>query len=235
MAMGNNPISMVDPDGAFSKFGAWWRNGFSMEGVYESGGEWGFDRHYIDYSNADMSAGMLPELINEFHFSDALSGMEGLHTALDAGGMVPGIGEFADGANAFLYALEGDFGNASVSMAAMIPIGGQAATGVRLANKAHTVYTGVKGGEKYIGITSNLKKRYTNDERRTMGISVLLEGVPGRNLARGIEQSLINHHGLKNLSNEINSISEINQKGKHMGTMQDAKNYLDKKLPGWDN
>ncbi len=43
IGMGNNPISYIDPDGGYSKFGAWLRNGFSMNGVYESGGEYGFN------------------------------------------------------------------------------------------------------------------------------------------------------------------------------------------------
>jgi len=43
LAMGNSPTNSVDPDGGYSKFGAWWRNGGSMNGVSEVGGEWGFD------------------------------------------------------------------------------------------------------------------------------------------------------------------------------------------------
>src|SRR5690606_30404293 len=43
LGMGNDPVNSIDPDGAYSKFGAWWRNGFSMSGVYEDGGEWGFN------------------------------------------------------------------------------------------------------------------------------------------------------------------------------------------------
>lgn len=67
-----------------------------------------------------------------------------------------------------------------------------------------------------------------------MDIQVLLESVPNRNLARGIEQNLINHHGLHNLSNKINSISPANQMGKHAGTMENGANYLNKNLPGWN-
>lgn len=44
VGMGNNPVSMVDPDGAYSKFGASWRNFFNGgNGIYESGGEWGYN------------------------------------------------------------------------------------------------------------------------------------------------------------------------------------------------
>ncbi|MCG8310012.1 MAG: hypothetical protein MI975_21630 [Cytophagales bacterium] len=45
LSMNNSPITNVDPDGAYSKFGAWWRNGFSMDGVkVDSDGEYGFFR-----------------------------------------------------------------------------------------------------------------------------------------------------------------------------------------------
>jgi len=58
-----------------------------------------------------------------------------LHTALDVAGMVPGIGEIADAANAALYLAEGDYTNAAISAAGMIPFGGAAATGGRLIAK----------------------------------------------------------------------------------------------------
>ena len=45
VGMGNNPISGVDANGAYSQFGAWWRNGFSSDGVMfdEETGEYGFN------------------------------------------------------------------------------------------------------------------------------------------------------------------------------------------------
>jgi len=43
LGIGNNPISGVDPDGRYSKFGAWLRNGFSSQGLVQSDGEWGFN------------------------------------------------------------------------------------------------------------------------------------------------------------------------------------------------
>jgi hypothetical protein len=42
--MGNNPISRVDPTGGYSKFGAWWRSGFSSD-IYKSGDEWGYNTY----------------------------------------------------------------------------------------------------------------------------------------------------------------------------------------------
>ncbi len=60
---------------------------------------------------------------------------DSIHTGLDVAGMVPVVGEAADGANALIYLAEGDVLNAGISGAALIPIGGQAATGGRLGYK----------------------------------------------------------------------------------------------------
>src|SRR5690606_18235047 len=75
--------------------------------------------------------------------------LEGVQTALDVAGLVPGLGEIADGINAVIYAANGDYVNASLSLAAMIPIGGQLATagklGVKAADVASTAYKPVSG------------------------------------------------------------------------------------------
>lgn len=47
------------------------------------------------------------------------------HATLAAIGLVPGVGEIADGADAVLYLIEGDTKNAALSAAAMLPVGGQ--------------------------------------------------------------------------------------------------------------
>lgn len=45
VGMGNNPAGQIDPDGAYSKPGAWWRNiWYGGSGIYESSGEWGFNK-----------------------------------------------------------------------------------------------------------------------------------------------------------------------------------------------
>lgn len=57
------------------------------------------------------------------------------HGVLDAAGMVPLVGEPADGVNAIWYASEGDATNAALSAAGMIPILGSAATGAKVGMK----------------------------------------------------------------------------------------------------
>jgi len=99
-------------------------------------------------------------------------GTKGIHTALLAAGMTPAYGNIADLADATLYALEGEFGEAAWSMAAAIPIVGQMVAGRRAAKVAKeageemvTLYRGVDkwhpgemvkegrfvGGGKYTG------------------------------------------------------------------------------------
>ena len=58
------------------------------------------------------------------------------HTILDVAGLIPVIGEAADGINAAWYTAEGDYTNAALSAAAMIPVVGSAATALKGANKA---------------------------------------------------------------------------------------------------
>ncbi|MEM1310332.1 MAG: hypothetical protein AAGF98_12730 [Cyanobacteria bacterium P01_H01_bin.153] len=60
---------------------------------------------------------------------------EWLHTGLDIVGLIPGVGEIADGANAFLYGAQGRHTEAALSAAAMIPGLGWGATGGKLAAK----------------------------------------------------------------------------------------------------
>ncbi len=61
-----------------------------------------------------------------------------VHTVLDAAGLIPGVGEIADLANAALYGAEGDWGNAAISGAAMLPVVGQAAGLSRIGRRVTT-------------------------------------------------------------------------------------------------
>ena len=78
------------------------------------------------------------------------SSIKGIHNALLAAGMTPAYGNIADVADATLYALEGEFGEAAWSMAAAIPVIGQMVTGRRAIKAAKeageemvTLYRGV--------------------------------------------------------------------------------------------
>ena len=72
--------------------------------------------------------------------------LDGVQTVLDVVGLVPGVGEIADGVNAVVYLGRGDIANAALSGAAMVPFAGWAATGGKLATKA------VKYGDDVIDV-----------------------------------------------------------------------------------
>jgi len=71
-----------------------------------------------------------------------------LHTALDVVGLVPGLGEVADGVNAVIYLAEGNKVDAALSVAAMVPLAGTAATAVKFARTADKAITAVKAVDK---------------------------------------------------------------------------------------
>jgi len=143
--------------------------------------------------------------------------LDDIQTGLDVLGLIPGVGEFFDGANALIYTVRSDYVNAGLSAAACIPFAGWAATGGKLANKAYTVYQGVDkatGAVKYVGITSReVTQRAAEHMAKGDAWKALdYRAVPGalnldRTGARVIEQNLINQYGLPNLYNQINSIS----------------------------
>ena len=61
---------------------------------------------------------------------------EWVHTGLDGFGLVPGVGEIADGANALIYLAEGRELEAAISAAAMIPVVGDLGKAGKYAAKA---------------------------------------------------------------------------------------------------
>lgn len=63
-----------------------------------------------------------------------------LQTGLDVVGLVPVVGEVADGANALIYLAQGDYVNAGLSGAAMVPFLGWGATGAKLGMKAKNAF-----------------------------------------------------------------------------------------------
>ncbi len=68
--------------------------------------------------------------------STLTTALDYLQTGLDVAGLVPVLGEAADATNAGIHVCRGNYGEAATSMAAMIPVGGQAVTVGKFANKA---------------------------------------------------------------------------------------------------
>jgi RHS repeat-associated protein len=72
------------------------------------------------------------------------------HGALDAVGLVPVVGEVADGINTVAYAAEGDWGNAAISAVAVVPVVGDAAKAGRIASKVAKYGDEVVDGAKVV-------------------------------------------------------------------------------------
>jgi hypothetical protein len=105
-----------------------------------------------------------------------------VHIALDAFGMVPVVGEIADLTNGALYLIEGDGVNATLSLAATVPIAGWTATGAKYAIKivnatqtATTIATKVKLTWKVVNGVIDFGNR--SDLRKVLG---LLPGNPNQ-------------------------------------------------------
>ncbi|MFF4425523.1 RHS repeat-associated core domain-containing protein [Streptomyces sp. NPDC001549] len=100
------------------------------------------------------------------------------HLALDVVGMIPVIGEVADLANGAWYAAEGDWKNAALSMASMIPVVGSAVAGTRIAAKV------VKYASK---ATSRVSK--ASPVRKLAGVGSRSGPAPGLTKAGGARTS----------------------------------------------
>ncbi|MGH9180768.1 MAG: RHS repeat-associated core domain-containing protein, partial [Acidimicrobiales bacterium] len=71
------------------------------------------------------------------------------HGALDVIGLIPVVGEAADGINAVWYGAEGDYTNAALSAAAMIPILGWGATSAKAGLKGAKALKGAEAAETF--------------------------------------------------------------------------------------
>ena len=142
--------SAVQAMGANSIVGAGVSMGIGALSANLSGGNWmmgameGLNSALLNHYGGNHGGGnWLPEVVVYGHQGILSS----VHAVLDIAGMIPCIGEFADVANAVMYTIQGDFSNAGISTAAMIPVVGNFATGGKLAAKAVNSYT--KSSLKY--------------------------------------------------------------------------------------
>jgi hypothetical protein len=90
---------------------------------------------------------------------------------LDLVGLVPVVGEIADVANGIIYTIDGDGLNATLSFAAVIPVGGWFATGARIAKRLHTAVNGTRTMLKWRKtISGAIDFGNPRQLRRTMGL-----------------------------------------------------------------
>lgn len=132
----------TDPDSGHVNMGARWyepsSGAFVSRDSVDQGapGSGGFNRY--GYGAGSPVNGFDPNGHN--WFSDAVSWVGDNistvgHTALDVAGLVPGLGEIADGINAVWYLAEGNYTDAALSAAGMIPFGGWGATAAKWGNR----------------------------------------------------------------------------------------------------
>jgi RHS repeat-associated protein len=131
---------------------------------------------------------------------------DAVQTTLDVVGLVPGLGEVADGVNALIYLGRGDYTNAGLSAAAMIPFAGWAATGGKFINK------GLKYSKKAISKVDIVKK--------------------GDDIALGLGDDLFKFAENKGLKTYRDFSSGL-QKDKILSFMNDGSNTLHFNLTGF--
>ena len=93
--------------------------------------------------NADGSGGTIYKQTKKKSWYDSFADWG--HGILDVAGMIPAVGNIADGINAAWYAAEGDKLNAGLSLAAAVPGAGLIAGGAKIGNK---VAKGIKSIDK---------------------------------------------------------------------------------------
>ena len=101
--------------------------------------------------------------------------LDGLQIALDVAGLIPGFGEVADGLNALISLIRGDYVGAGLSLAAMIPFAGWAATvgkaGKYAIEGANVLGTVAKYGDEAIDAVEAVAKHA--DEVANVGETIL--------------------------------------------------------------
>lgn len=93
---------------------------------------------------------------------------DGIQAGLDVVGMMPGFGEVADGINSLIYLVRGDYINAWLSAAAMIPIAGGASTrgkwGMKIANEGGSRIFEVGSYAKLRAVESGLEAHHVGQK-----------------------------------------------------------------------
>lgn len=131
------------------------------------------DDGQIDTGSADLSrenAKTQEEMKAETEVKqniDLESVLDGIQLALDIAGLVPGAGAIPDLLNASISALRGDWGDAGQSVLAALPFIGDAATGVKYAQKG-LKYAQKNGLQLAEGETKMLKRGIPEDTINTL-------------------------------------------------------------------
>lgn len=123
--------------------------GITLSSTAASGLKYGF--HWTTAAGGGYDSGVeqavkkAGQAVDKF-IDESKQYMNNVHTGLDVIGLVPGL-DFADLLNSGLYLIEGDYSNAGISAAAMVPFFGAIATSGKNAKNAAEILS--KYGSKY--------------------------------------------------------------------------------------
>ncbi len=89
---------------------------------------------------------------------DAESVLDGIQLALDAAGLVPGVGAIPDLLNASISAIRGDWAAAGLSVLAAVPVIGDAATAAKFAKKGYAANKLLEKAKRCVGKNVDLSR-----------------------------------------------------------------------------
>jgi len=81
-----------------------------------------------------------------------------LQGGLEIGGLIPGFREIADGINAVIYGVSGEYGNAGLSLGAMIPFAGWGATGAKATKRTLQLTSKARTAEQALDLGTRILK-----------------------------------------------------------------------------
>ncbi|WP_181161670.1 RHS repeat-associated core domain-containing protein [Flavobacterium sp. GSA192] len=221
LGMGNNPISMIDPDG----------------GSTECEGCPGKGTAADPYRLPAVVIQGKPKSSNYFSFSN-------IQTSLDVLGSteIPVVSQLADISSAGMSAYQGDYTGAMLSLGgAIIPGMSQAKLGLKLAKRTEKlvdIYQGTKKAGKYFGQSVDLTSRYTKSgiKKEFVKAPEVIIQVPAR-IASAVEQQLISIHGTVKYGNGMGANKRLQMSLKNQienkELMKEAMDYLDNNVPNW--
>jgi len=232
-AFNDNPVLFVDPTGAYSELGAWWRNALhSGNGIYQSGKEWGYNKK--TYDKDGKQNGWVAHFGNsgqsKTKYESILANEENKSQNWEIGTSGNPTGKGAVEENNIIFNTIFTVGTLGLGGAAegaasevIEEAGGEAATDATTQEAGkYFVYEAVDpetNTVKYVGITSrNVAIRETEHKAAKTAFQELTFERVAKGLtktdARIIEQKLINQYGMESnggtLLNKINSIAPKN-------------------------
>ena len=150
--------------------------------------------------------------------------LDGIQLALDAAGLVPGVGAIPDLLNASISALRGDWGAAGLSVLAAVPVIGDAATAAKFAKKGVKVAKAAKK-VKAVGKVADTPKEnvFSISEFKTTRTKRAIEN----------SENVYPFHS-KNASNTELSTNKVGQKQDNVVRMDKYERKVEKQINGPD-